>query len=169
MAPQNIDKLNCSIASALDIIGEGWTILILREAFFGSRRFEDFQRHLGIARNILTVRLNKLCNHGVLVRTPIKEGARRNEYKLTPMGRDLYAVLIGITQWGDRWLLKSTGAPVLFVERATGEEVAELEIFSKDGRKLKQRELAVKPGPGATADTRARLQLIAQGRKDKRS
>jgi DNA-binding HxlR family transcriptional regulator len=168
MAPQNIDKLNCSIASALDIIGEGWTILILREAFFGSCRFEDFQKHLGIARNILTVRLNKLCDHGVLVRVPIKEGARRNEYKLTPMGRDLYAVLIGLTQWGDRWLLKSRGAPVLFVERATGKEVADLEIFTKDGKKLKARELAVKPGPGATAETRARLEMITRDRQDKR-
>lgn len=168
MAPQNIDKLNCSIASALDIIGEGWTILILREAFFGSRRFEDFQKHLGIARNILTVRLNKLCDHGVLVRVPIKEGARRNEYKLTPMGRDLYAVLIGLTQWGDRWLLKSRGAPVLFVERATGKEVADLEIFTKDGKKLKARELAVEPGPGATVETRARLEMITRDRQDKR-
>jgi len=169
MAPQNIDKLNCSIAGALDIIGEGWTILILREAFFGSRRFEDFQKHLGIARNILTVRLNKLCDHGVLQRVPIKEGARRNEYKLTPMGRDLSTVLIGLTQWGDRWLLKPEGAPVLFIERATGEEVAELEIYSRDGRKLKPRELALKPGPGATAETRARLQLVTQARDDKRT
>jgi len=169
MPPQDLDKLNCSVASALGIIGEGWTILILREAFFGSRRFEDFQKHLGIARNILTVRLNKLCDHGVLERVPIKEGARRNEYKLTPMGRDLYAVLIGLTQWGDRWLLKSKGAPVLFVERATGEEVADLEIFSKQGKKLKPRELAMKPGPGATDETRARLLLITQARKNKRT
>jgi len=169
MAPQNIDKLNCSVASALDIIGEGWTILILREAFFGSRRFEDFQKHLGIARNILTVRLNKLCDHGVLVRTPIKAGAKRHEYRLTPMGRDLYVVLIGLTQWGDRWLLKPEGAPVVFVERATGKEVADVEIFTKDGKKLRPRDLAVKPGPGATAETRARLSLISNARKDKRA
>ena len=169
MAPKNIDKLNCSVANALNIIGDGWTILILREAFFGSRRFEDFQKHLGIARNILTARLNKLCDHGVLARVPIKEGARRNEYKLTPMGRDLHAILIGLTQWGDRWLLKEQGAPVLFVERATGKEVADLEILTKDGKKLKARELAVKPGPGATAETKKRLQLIANARKHKRA
>jgi len=84
------------------------------------------------------------------------------------MGRDLSAVLIGLTQWGDRWLLKSEGAPVLFTERATGEEVAELAIYSRDGRKLKPRELALKPGPGATAATKARLQLVTQARDNKR-
>lgn len=168
MAPPTIDKLNCSIASALDIIGEGWTILILREAFFGSRRFEEFQKHLGIARNILTVRLNKLCEHGVLARTPIKAGAKRNEYRLTPMGRDLYAVLIGLTQWGDRWLLQPEGAPVVFVERTTGKEVANVEIFTKDGKKLRPQDLAVRPGPGATAETRARLSLISTTQNNKR-
>jgi DNA-binding HxlR family transcriptional regulator len=168
MSPKNIDKLNCSIASALDIIGEGWTILILREAFFGSRRFEDFQKHLGIARNILTVRLNKLCDSGVLVRVPIKVGAKRNEYRLTPMGNDLAVILIGLTQWGDRWLNPTQGAPVTFIERATGKAVADIAIFTRDGKKLKPRELAVKPGPGATAETIARLKLIPDVRRKKK-
>jgi DNA-binding HxlR family transcriptional regulator len=167
MPLKNKDTLNCSIASALDIIGEGWTILILREAFFGSRRFEDFQKQLGIARNILTIRLNKLCDNGVLVRAPVKDGAKRNEYRLTPMGRDLYAVLIALTQWGDRWLNTSQGAPVLFVERSTGKEVADVTIFNSDGKKLKPRDLAVKPGPGATNETKARLRLIPGVRKEK--
>ena len=79
MSPTNTDSLNCSIAYALNLIGAGWTILILREAFFGTRRFEDFQNHLGIARNILTTRLNKLCAGGILERIPIKEGAKRHE------------------------------------------------------------------------------------------
>lgn len=168
MAPRNIDKLNCSVADALDIIGENWTILILREAFFGSRRFEDFQKHLGIARNILTVRLNKLCDKGVLARVPVKEGAKRNEYRLTPMGRDLHAVLIGLTQWGDRWLRAPEGAPVVFVDRATGKKVADLAVFTTDGKKLQPRELALKAGPGATTETKARLQLMNEARKKNR-
>jgi DNA-binding HxlR family transcriptional regulator len=167
MSPKNIDKLNCSIASALEIIGEGWTILILREVFFGSRRFEDFKKHLGIARNILTVRLNKLCDSGVLARVPVKEGAKRTEYRLTPMGSDLAAILIGLTQWGDRWLEPAKGAPVRFVERATGKEVAEIAVFNSDGKKLKPRELAIKPGPGATGETIARLNLIPDVQKKK--
>jgi DNA-binding HxlR family transcriptional regulator len=161
MPQKNKDLLNCSIADALGLIGEGWTILILREAFFGSRRFEDFQKHLGIARNILTTRLQKLVDGGVLERAPIKEGAKRHEYKLTAMGRDLYPVLIALTQWGDRWLRADSGAPVKFVERSTGEEVADVAIHSKDGREIKARDLALIPGPGATDETIERLRIMA--------
>ncbi len=159
---KNKDLLNCSIADTLDLIGEGWTILILREAFFGSRRFEDFQKHLGIARNILTTRLQKLVDGGVLERKPIKEGAKRHEYRLTPMGRDLYPVLIALTQWGDRWLRSTRGAPVKFIERSTGEEIADVTICSKDGREIEARDLAMIAGPGATDETTERLRIMAE-------
>ena len=160
MKHNKLDDLNCSIANALDLIGEWWTILIIREAFFGTRRFEDFQQHLGIARNILTARLKKLCDGGILDRVPVKEGAKRHEYRLTPMGRDLYPMLIALTQWGDRWL-HETGAPVKFVERATGEEIAEVAILSRDGRILDARELVITPGPGANEETLERLRLLS--------
>jgi DNA-binding HxlR family transcriptional regulator len=153
--------LNCSVADALGLIGEGWTILIIREAFFGSRRFEDFQKHLGIARNILTTRLQKLVEGVILERKPIKEGAKRHEYKLTPMGRDLYPVLITLTQWGDRWLRTENGAPVKFVERDTGKEIAKVTIQNKNGKEIKARDLVLIPGPGATDETRKRLKIMA--------
>ena len=159
MKRNKLDDLNCSIANALDLIGEWWTILILREAFFGTRRFEDFQQHLGIARNILTARLKKLCDSGVLQRVPIKAGAKRHEYRLTAMGRDLNPTLIALTQWGDRWLHEK-GAPVKFIEQATGEEIAEVGILSKQGKKLDARDLVLTPGPGATEETRERLRLL---------
>ncbi len=152
--------LNCSVADALGLIGEGWTILIIREAFFGSRRFEDFQKHLGIARNILTIRLQKLVEGGILERKPIKEGAKRHEYKLTQMGRDLYPVLITLTQWGDRWLCTENGAPVKFVERDTGKEIAKVTIQNKNGKEIKARDLVLIPGPGATDETRKRLKIM---------
>lgn len=159
--PRNkLDDLNCSIANALDLIGEWWTILILREAFFGTRRFEDFQQHLGIARNILSARLRKLCDNGVLERVPVKAGAKRHEYKLTKMGRDLQPTLIALTQWGDRWLHTTDGAPVKFIDRASGEEIADVAILSKDGRELTARDLALVPGPGATDKTRERLHQL---------
>ena len=160
MTRNKLDALNCSIANALDLIGEWWTILILREAFFGTRRFEDFQQHLGIARNILTARLRKLCDSGVLERVPIKAGAKRHEYKLTQMGRDLQPTLVALTQWGGRWLHQDNGAPVKFVERATGEQIAEVSVQTKDGRKLEPREMAMIPGPGATEETKERLRLL---------
>ena len=84
----------------LEIIGEGWAILIIREAYFGTRRFEEFQRQLGIARNILTARLKKLCQNEILDRVPIKEGAKRHEYVLTSKGKELMPLLIALTQWG---------------------------------------------------------------------
>lgn len=161
MSQKKLDSLNCSVASALELIGEGWTILILREAFFGSRRFEDFQKHLGIARNILTTRLNKLCDSGIMERIPIKEGARRHEYKLTPMGRDLNTVMIALTQWGDRWLQSSDGPPVKFIERATGEEISKISVRTSSGQEIKPHELALIPGPGATEKTLDRLRLLS--------
>jgi len=167
MSPQNPDSLNCSVATALEIIGEAWTFLILREAFFGSRRFEDFQKHLGIARNILTTRLNKLCDKGILERTPVKPGAKRHEYRLTPMGRDLHTILIALTQWGDRWLQLSDGAPVKFIERASGKEIADLAVLNQDGRVVQARDLAIIPGPGASDETRKRLQMMADAWKAK--
>ena len=160
MTRNKLDDLNCSIANALELIGEWWTILILREAFFGTRRFEDFQQHLGIARNILTARLRKLCDSGVLERVPVKQGAKRHEYRLTEMGRDLQPTLIALTQWGDRWLQSEDGAPVKFIERASGEEIADVAILSKHGRALTAREMALVPGPGATDATRERLRLL---------
>ena len=153
--------LNCSVADTLSLIGEGWTILIVREAFFGSRRFEDFQKHLGIARNILTTRLQKLVEGGILERTPIKQGGKRHEYKLTPMGRDLFPVLISLTQWGDRWLRSTSGPPVKFIERETGEEIAKVTIQNKAGEEIKARDLALIPGLGATDETRKRLKIMA--------
>jgi len=148
------------VAHALDLIGEWWTILILRETFFGTRRFEDFQRHLGIARNILTARLCKLCDSGILDRVPVKEGARRHEYRLTTMGRDLLPILVALTQWGDRWILGPEAAPIKYIHRATGEEVADVTIRTKDGRPLMARDILLVPGPGATEETRARLQEL---------
>jgi len=162
MARNNIDSLNCSIADTLNLIGEWWTILILREAFFGSRRFEEFQQHLGIARNILTARLNKLCESGILKRVPVKEGARRNEYRLTAMGRDLLPILLVLTHWGDRWLNESEGAPVIFVERKSGGRIPDIRTLSQDGRELEARDLALIPGPGATEATKERLRQMAE-------
>ena len=162
MARNKIDNLNCSLADSLNLIGEWWTILILRESFFGTRRFEDFQQHLGIARNILTARLGTLCDNGILERVPVKAGAKRHEYRLTTMGRDLLTVIIALTQWGDRWLRKEQGAPVKFIERSSGEVIPEVSVRSKGGSELKTRELAMIPGPGATDETRERLRQIAE-------
>src|ERR1700750_3018046 len=95
---------DCSIARAMEILGERWTFLILRESFYGVRRFSDMQRNLGIARNILSTRLQTLVSAGILQRVRYSEEPERFEYKLTPSGRDLYPAIVTLMRWGDRHL-----------------------------------------------------------------
>ena len=102
----------CSIARTVDLIGDWWTPLVLREAFTGVRRFDDFQRNLGIGRNILTQRLHRLVDDGMLARRPYQERPLRHEYVLTEKGRDFYPVLAAMMRWGDRWLSGDEGPPV---------------------------------------------------------
>jgi DNA-binding HxlR family transcriptional regulator len=112
----------CSIASTLEIIGERWTILVLRDIFLGTRRFEDLQRHLGVARNILQVRLERLVDHGILVKRPYQDRPVRSEYRLTEKGADLWPVLVSLLKWGDRYALDGE-RPVIITHKGCGGEL----------------------------------------------
>jgi len=101
---KSFGDMECSIAKALDIIGEWWSLLIVREAFWGTRRFGDFESRLGIARNILTARLAKLTEHGILQRVPGQDGSKYHEYELTEKGQALAPVLIALSLWGSKWV-----------------------------------------------------------------
>ena len=129
----------------------------MRNAFFGTRRFADFQRHLGIARNILTQRLAHLVEHGVLVRVDAGVHGRRYEYVLTAAGRDLATVLTALRQWGDRWVTGPGNEPLVVVDRRTGEPVPRLRIVDTEGRPIRGADLEVRPGPGATEATMKRF------------
>ena len=111
----------CSVARAMEILGERWTMLIMREAFYGVRRFSDMQRNLGIARNILSTRLQTLVRAGILERRRYQEEPERFEYRLTRAGRDLYPALIAIMRWGDEHLSADLGPPVV-LRHSCGEE-----------------------------------------------
>jgi DNA-binding HxlR family transcriptional regulator len=143
---KSFDHMNCSLAQTLDVIGERWTLLILRDAFFGIRRFDQFQRDLGIARNILAARLNRLVDEGILERRPTDDS--RHEYVLTEKGVDLQPVLLAMTHWGDRHKPNPKGDRVVFVERATGEPIAPMAVRSRGGRTLGPRDIKAVPGPG---------------------
>jgi len=119
------DHADCSIAATLSFVGDRWSLLILRDAFRGVRRFGDFCTDLGIARNILTDRLDKLVHAGILVRTPYQERPRRHEYRLTAKGRDLSPALVALMRWGDRWAVDGE-PPTLLVHDACGEELEQL-------------------------------------------
>jgi DNA-binding HxlR family transcriptional regulator len=140
---------NCTIGRAMDIIGEKWTILVLREAFMGIRRFEDFRVRTDIPRQVLTNRLATLVEHGLLRRQPYQEPGHRSrdEYRLTPKGLDLYAVLVGLLEWGDRYLGDSDGSPVALNHRDCGETV-HIELRCAAGHPLTAREVTAAPGPG---------------------
>ena len=154
---EKFDPLRRSVGHILDIIGEGWSILIIREAFLGTRRFEEFQGRLGIARNILTARLKKLCANQILDRVPVKEGAKRHEYVLTRKGKDMMPLLVALTQWGDRWVFGEDNEPVIFRDRERGQPIAPVQVFSARGEALRPRDIMISAGPGATAEARERI------------
>ena len=147
MQRTDFSQANCPIARTLDLVGEWWSLLIIREAFLGVTRFDEFQQRLGISRNALTDRLKKLVDGGVLTRRPVAEGAKREEYVLTGMGEDLITVVLAMLQWGDRWLILP-GTPLSrMVETATGSEVATLRVTSGDGRPLTRSEIGLTVSP----------------------
>lgn len=126
----------CSVAHALAVLGERWTILVLREAFYGIRRFDEMQRAIGCARNVLADRLATLVEHGVLARVGYRDEGQRErfEYRLTPMGFEAFPVILALMQWGDRWLPAPGGPPIEVVHRGCGAKVhAELRCEKAHG------------------------------------
>ncbi|HEX8082707.1 MAG TPA: helix-turn-helix domain-containing protein [Solirubrobacteraceae bacterium] len=151
----------CSVARALEIIGERWTILILRDAFLGVRRFDDFQRSLGVARNVLNARLQRLVEAGVLERQLYQERPARHEYRLTERGRDLWPALFSLMQWGDRHLPGDTGPPLAVEHRGCGGVVDDRRLCRSCGARVELRDVRAVPGPGADAAVRDRLVATA--------
>ncbi len=139
---------NCPLARSMEILGEGWTLLVLREAFLGTRQFKDFERELGLARNILSARLKKLVEFGLLDRLPSQTDRRVVEYRLSRAGLALFPALVALSQWGGRWLC-GAGSPVRFIERANGADIAPVEVRAVDGRVLGIEDVAMVAGPDA--------------------
>ncbi len=152
--------MNCSIAQALEILGDWWTLLIVRDAFFGVKRFADFQADLGIAKNVLADRLARLVEHGVLEKRDAGVHGHRYEYHLTEKGSDLLVVLTALREWADRWIFGEGNEPIIVKERATGRRPPRLRVRDRSGRPLERWQLAIEPGPGATAQTRAMLERL---------
>ena len=157
---EKFDPFRRSVAHVLEVIGEGWSILIIREAFLGTHRFEEFQKRLGIARNILTARLKKLCANEVLDRVPVKEGAKRHEYVLTDKGREMMPLLVALSQWGDKWVFGEDNQPLIFLDREEHEPIAPVQVFSASGKVLRPRDIMIKPGPGATPEAIERIEEL---------
>jgi DNA-binding HxlR family transcriptional regulator len=141
---------NCSIARALELVGERWTLLIIRDALLGVRRFDEFQDSLGVARNVLTNRLNRLVGEGILERSAYSERPPRFEYRLTEKGRELAVPLLALMQWGDRHL--SPKPPRIARRRSDGRSVRAV-LATRDDELVSPAEIEVVAGPGLAAPT----------------
>jgi DNA-binding HxlR family transcriptional regulator len=142
----------CSIARTLELVGERWTMLIVRDVFLGLRRFEDIRADLGIARNVLSTRLDRLVAAGLLERAPYQERPPRHEYRLTAKGLDLWPLLVELMAWGDRHAPAPDGPPVLLRHRGCGGLVGPGRVCGRCGAVVDRAEVGAEPGPGAGPD-----------------
>lgn len=150
MQRTNFGDMACSIARTLDVMGEPWTPLVIRDVFVGMNRFEQIQHDLGISRKVLTERLNHLVEHGILERRPY-DNRPRYEYHLTDRGLELFDVLMAMVGWGDKWLAGKAGPPVLYRHHACGAISHVDPRCSHCGKPMRATDIDVLPGPGAAA------------------
>lgn len=145
-----LDDEACSLARTVSVIGDRWTLLILRDCFLKVRRFEDFQRRLGVSRAILADRLDKLVQHGVLLKAVYRQRPLRHEYRLTDKGMALHPVIMAMVHWGDEHLAGGAGRPVLHRHLACGCQFDPVMVCSACRAEVSPREVQVLPGPGGT-------------------
>jgi len=138
MVKKSFADMPCSLAQALNVIGEWWSMLIVRDFFIGKgvRRFEQLRDSLGISRNILTERLKTLTEEGVIERVPLQEGGKRCAYRLTHKGQDLMPIMIAMMQWGEKWQMKPEERFMIVRERESGEELGPMTLRSQCGREV---------------------------------
>jgi DNA-binding HxlR family transcriptional regulator len=138
---------SCGVARPLDAIGDWWSLLIVRDAFDGLRRFGEFQKNLGLAKNILAARLRNLVAHGIMDTVPASDGGAYREYVLTEKGRGLFPLLVALRQWGEDFFFEPDEAHVLLVDRKRGFPVRKLELRAQDGRVLGPEDTVIRSVP----------------------
>jgi DNA-binding HxlR family transcriptional regulator len=148
MERKSFSAMHCSIAQCLEVVGEWWTLLILRDVFLGVTRFDEFQARLGISRNVLNQRLVRLVEHGILVKAPYSEHPPRYDYRLTDKGRDLWPVITIMRQWGDKHAAPD-GPPLELIHKPCGQIAEGLLSCSACGEPMDARNVRAVPGPGA--------------------
>lgn len=149
MARKRFDDSSCSVARALNEVGDWWSLLVVLHAMYGTRRFVDFQQELGIARNILCDRLARLVDNEVLKKVEVGEHGSRFEYRLTEKGRDLFPIVIALRQWGDKWNPAPDQAPLDLRDRETGRTIRQVDVQDADGNPLTVRDVFVPEGTAA--------------------
>tara|TARA_R110002072_G_scaffold41292_3_gene116176 strand:- start:2138 stop:2620 length:483 start_codon:yes stop_codon:yes gene_type:complete len=155
MGRKRFDEMPCAIAQTLNQVGDWWTLLIVRDAMKGARRFSDFHDSTGIAKNILTDRLNKLVENSIMAREEVGVRGHRQEYILTRRGEALLPILIAMQQWGDEWVYNEHDRPVELIDVRTGEKLAPLAVANESGAPLTHRDIGSKPETGNCAENRS--------------
>jgi len=140
----------CSLAKSMEILGEWWTLPILQEALLGTKKFNDFYNHLGIAKNILTVRLNKLIKEGLMEKKIISPNSKRSYYLLTQKGVSTATIIIALIQWCDKWILSPDQIPMLLKDKSTNKKISSLKLQNENGDEINIWDIITTPGPGAT-------------------
>lgn len=159
----DLSAFRCSVARTLDVVGDKWTLLVLRDAFYGVRRFEDFTRDLGVARNVLTDRLTRLVRTGVLDRRQYQQHPPRFEYRLTAKGRDLFPVVVSLMHWGDTWAGADDDAPLDLVHRDCGHRTHAVAVCARCGDELTPFNVTVDPLPPLVSEAVQRRRGAATG------
>ena len=157
MVPTDFSTMPCPIARSMAMLGERWAILLMREAYYGSSRFDEFEKNLGIAPNILSARLKTMVEHGLLDKVPAPGGGARHVYVLTEMGRDFFPVFVTLKDWADRWLADPKGPLTVLEDKREGKEILAGKLTRDDGSAITVDDLRVKPGPGVGRYLRARF------------
>jgi DNA-binding HxlR family transcriptional regulator len=157
MYRKRFDEMNCAAAQALEQIGDWWTLLLVREAFYGTTTFSGFLERLGIARNVLAERLKRLVELGIFRREQPKPGVERYTYHLTDKGHDLLPTLVALMQWGDKWVFDDSREPVRILDSVRHRPIRKLSVTAADGRPLDIGDLRFRSGPGADKRTLERF------------
>jgi DNA-binding HxlR family transcriptional regulator len=151
----SFENAECPVARSLDALGDWWSLLIIRDALLGLRRFSEFQKNLGMAKNILTVRLRALVDHGILKTAPASDGSAYLEYLLTPKGRGVFPVLVALRQWSEEFDDRPEEIATLLVDREKGRPVRKLELRAHDGRLLRDGDTELRSNPSLKRRRRA--------------
>jgi DNA-binding HxlR family transcriptional regulator len=159
----------CSVSRTVGVIGDRWTLLILRDCFLRVRRFEDFQSRLGIARALLADRLEKLVKSFILAKVPYQDRPLRYEYRLTPKGLALHPIIMAIAHWGDEYMVDKKGRPLLHDHTLCGHTFDPKMVCSECGEELQPRDVQLRPGPGATSSSHLPLGMDLPKAANKRA